>query len=309
MSLKSRFANTNDLIDALCNQRIVHGNRELAMALAAAGELMEFPAGKNIIEQGATDQDIYFILAGKAQVIIHGVRLYPRAAGVTVGEMSAVNRTIKRAATIEATEETVVLKVSHSAFQEIGDKHPAIWKPLVQDLAGRLEQRNQFINRTNPKPRVFIISSAEALRIARGVRIGLTHSAEVDLWSDDEIFAPGGYPIEALENQVNMADFGIALAEPDDVLMSRDRKSPAPRDNVIFELGFFMSRLGRNRTILLVPSSEEIKLPSDFKGLTPITYKRPVATDEVARGLGPTIDRIIAHIERLGVRASLVEAR
>ena len=309
MSLKSRFENANDLVDALCNQRIVLGNRELATALATTGELMEFPAGKNIIEQGATDQDIYFILAGRGQVIINGVRLYPRAAGVTVGEMSAVNRAIKRAATIEAIEETIALKLSHSGFHEVADEHPVIWKPLAEDLAGRLEQRNQFINRTNLKPSVFVISSAEALPIARAVRVGISHNADVDLWSDDEIFAPGGYPIEALDHQVNMADFGIALAEPDDVVLSRDRKSLTPRDNVIFELGFFMSRLGRARTILLVPSSEEIKLPSDFKGLTPITYKRPTETSDIARTMGPTIDRIIAHIGRLGVRASLVEAR
>lgn len=309
MSLKSRFESTTDLVDALCNQRIVLGNRELAAALASAGELMEFPAGKNIIEQGASDQDIYFILAGKGQVIINGARLYPRAAGITVGEMSAINRTIKRAATIEATEETVALKLSHSAFQEIGDKHPVIWRPLAEDLAGRLEQRNQLINRTNMRPRVFIISSAEALRIARAVRIGIARSAEVDLWSDEEIFAPGGYPIEALNTQVNLADFAIALAEPDDVVLSRDRRSPTPRDNVIFELGFFMSRLGRTRTILLVPTHEEIKLPSDFKGLTPITYKRSIETDDIARTMGPTIDRIIAHIERLGVRSSLMEAQ
>lgn len=34
-----------------------------------------------------------------------------------------------------------------------------------------------------------------------------------------------------------------------------------------------MSRLGRKRTILLVPKMEaDLKLPSDFKGLTPIMY-------------------------------------
>src|SRR4030095_6127740 len=37
----------------------------------------------------------------------------------------------------------------------------------------------------------------------------------------------------------------------------------AQRRNVGFELGFFMCRLGRHRTILLVPRSQEVKLQSE----------------------------------------------
>lgn len=159
------------------------------------------------------------------------------------------------------------------------------------------------------RPRVFMISSAEALSIARAIRIGLEHDAEVVSWSDDKIFAPGAYPIEALEEQVAQADFGIALAEPDDLVLSRDRKSMTPRDNVIFELGFFMSRLGRHRTLLLVPRSEEVKLPSDFKGLTPIQYGKAEKPKDISVALGPTIDKICGVIADMGVRASLAEAR
>jgi predicted nucleotide-binding protein len=134
-----------------------------------------------------------------------------------------------------------------------------------------------------------LICSAEALPIAKTIRIGLSHDADVETWSDEDIFPPGGYPIEALEKKVNEADFGIALAEPDDLVLSRDRQSTTPRDNVIFELGFFMSRLGRYRTLLLVPHDEQIKLPSDFKGLTPITYNKGSSSSNRAKAMGPTM--------------------
>ena len=40
------------LIDALLGQKIIRGNETIAAAFADAGDLVEFAAGKNIIEQG-----------------------------------------------------------------------------------------------------------------------------------------------------------------------------------------------------------------------------------------------------------------
>lgn len=310
MTLKSRFERPADLIEALTYQKLVLGDRAVAAALAETGELVEFPAGRQFIMQGEAERDVYFLLAGRACLIINGVRLpYPREANGTVGEMSAVNATIRRSATLEATEPVVAWKVDHARFAEVADAFPSVWHVLAVDLASRVDQRNSLINRSNLKPRIFVICSAEALRIARAIRVGLERTAVVNIWSDEDIFAPGGYPIEALESQVAHSDFGIALAEPDDLVLSRDRLSTTPRDNVIFELGFFMARLGRFRTLLLTPRREEVKLPSDFKGLTPIAYSVGEADQSLASALGPTIDRIATVVENLGVRASLVEAQ
>lgn len=91
-------------------------------------------------------------------------------------------------------------------------------------------------------------------------------------------------------------------------MTSRNRTSPSPRDNVIFELGFFMSRLGRARTLLLVPKTD-VKLPSDFKGLTPISYNKGKNAAELPVALGPTIDRITSLIRQLGVRSSIAPVR
>jgi len=121
------------------------------------------------------------------------------------------------------------------------------------------------------------------------------------MWSDDHIFPPGGYPIEAPERGVNESDLGIAIAQPDDLVRSRDRTQSTPRDNVIFELGFFMSRLGRARTLLPVPRGEDVKLPSDFKGLTPLVYAQPKPNDEPSTALGPGHYPIKRRLRDLGV--------
>ena len=290
-------------------QKVVRGDRGLAEAIAETGELIEFASGQNVIEQGAGDRDVYFLLAGKVQIIINGFRLYPREHGELVGEMSAINPHISRSATLEAIEPTVAWRIDHERLAEIGDAHPQIWRFIAKELAGRIEQRNRFISRANLRPQVFFICSAEALAVARALRVGLEYDAEVTIWGDERIFAPGAYPIEALEEQVNLSDFGVALVQPDDLVLSRDRKSMTPRDNVIFELGFFMSRLGRHRTFLLVPRDENVKLPSDFKGLTPITYNATRVEKELPKALGPTIDKIIGLLKSAGVRSSLVQAR
>ncbi|HJS60437.1 MAG TPA: TIR domain-containing protein [Pseudolabrys sp.] len=309
MSLKQRYEDREVLVDALLDQKIIRGDRGLAEAFAEQGELVAFGAGQRIIEQGDSDRSVFFLLSGKGMVIVNGVRLYPRLPGSTIGEMSAINSSIGRSATIEADEDTVALKIGHAAFAAVGNAHPPMWRLVAQDLASRLDQRNRFINRANIRPRVFIICSAEALPTARSIRVGLAHDATVEIWSDDMIFPAGGYPIEALEEEVGLADFGIALCEPDDLVTSRGKTAATPRDNVIFELGFFMSRLGRHRTLLLVPNRTDVQLPSDFKGLTPLPYGTAEGAKERAIAVGPVVDRITAIIDELGVRSSLVAAR
>lgn len=66
-----------------------------------------------------------------------------------------------------------------------------------------------------------------------------------------------------------------------------------------------MSRLGRKRTFLLVPQADaDLKLPSDFKGLTPIMYPPLTGkTGEVSgRVLHAPIYELEQKIRQLGCR-------
>ena len=65
-------------------------------------------------------------------------------------------------------------------------------------------------------------------------------------------FKPSITFIEALEEELAQSDFAVLTLTPDDQTESRGKVSMAPRDNVLFELGLFMGRLGRNRTLLCV---------------------------------------------------------
>ncbi|MBL8471985.1 MAG: nucleotide-binding protein [Rhodocyclaceae bacterium] len=275
MTLIERFQNKNVLTEVLRAQVVVQGDQEVAAELAEAGEVVEFSAGEVLTYENAADRDMYFLLSGTVGLSVKGKYLYSREENTSVGEMSVVNPRITRSATVTATESTVALKVSPETIEKIAEKQPRIYRLIAAELAARLVQRNSLIRPPNARPRVFFISSRESLPVAKAIRHGLKYTdADSLMWSDEDMFPPGSYPLEVLEREVDRADFGVAITHPDDIVQSRRQQSAAPRDNVIFELGFFMSRLGRKRTFLLVPKIEvDLKLPSDFKGMTPITYE------------------------------------
>jgi CRP/FNR family transcriptional regulator, cyclic AMP receptor protein len=116
------------------------------------------------------------------------------------------------------------------------------------------------------RSKVFIASSSEGLNVAEKVQsllLGeLKRPADVKLWN--RAFDLSATYIESLEKEMAHADFAILVLTPDDVTISRQRKTSAPRDNVIFELGLFMGRLGRARCFIIQEKTAGLKLPSDL---------------------------------------------
>ena len=75
-----------------------------------------------------------------------------------------------------------------------------------------------------------------------------------------------------IEKFVEYADvgFAIVLLTADDVgrASTEEGEAPRARQNVIFELGYFIGRLGRERVCALyTPDTPGVELPSDFEGV------------------------------------------
>lgn len=285
--------------EALSQQRIINGDMALAVEVAAQSEVIEFGVDSVVIEQGGTDNDIYFILAGEVDVIVNGVLVQRRAVGDTVGELAATNPTQRRAATVRSNQPTILAKLTEPAFAALADKYPAVWRYLARDTARRLVERNALVRPAHQGIHVFIVSSRESLPIAHAVQEALAHDPfTCTVWTDG-CFKVSQYTLEALEHQLDESDFAIAIAHADDLAQVRGEPWPAPRDNVIFELGLFMGRLGRARAILMEPRDERVKLPSDMAGITTIDY-RFAADKDFAALLGPACTRLRRHITDLG---------
>lgn len=119
------------------------------------------------------------------------------------------------------------------------------------------------------KPRLFIGSASENLDVAYAIQEVLEHDAEVTVWTQG-IFDLSKYTLDALTETLDTVDFGLFALSPTDVVTMRDETKRAARDNVIFELGMFIGRLGKERAFLFIPrGAEELHLPTDLLGITP----------------------------------------
>lgn len=295
-----RFEGANNPVrlEAIAAQRIVGGNDTLAHEIDQRGELIELKAGKRFIEQDAEDNDVYLILAGVCDIVINGRTIGHRSAGQTVGEMAAVQPSQRRSATCIASDNVVAVRLSENHFTELGKSHPEIYRTVAQELSRRLLDRNASIGAFREKIRVFIISSVESLPVARVVQNALEHDVLPVVWTDG-VFKIASYPLQDLEDQVENSDFAIAIAHADDCTASRGKDWPSPRDNVIFELGLFMGKLGKKRAILMEPREGEVKLPSDLAGITTIPYKYEGGKDAAAI-MAPACNKLRDHILEWG---------
>jgi len=287
------------LVDALSSQKIVAGNDALAEELAKSVKLLKVEPGEVLIEQDSDGNDVFLILTGRFDVTVNGRTVGRRGPNDHVGEMAAIEPTQRRAATLIATERSVVGKLTEPQFHSLATKYPKIYRFVGRELARRLQQRNGLVGKYRDKIRVFIISSAEALPVARAVQNALQHDPfTVVIWTDG-VFRIANYTLQSLEDQVDNSDFAIAIAHTDDLTLTRGQNWPVPRDNVIFELGLFMGRLGRARAILMEPREERVKLPSDLSGVTTISYRFALGPDSVAQ-IAPACNELRDYINALG---------
>jgi CAP12/Pycsar effector protein, TIR domain len=113
---------------------------------------------------------------------------------------------------------------------------------------------------------------------------------KVDVW-DEGVFGLGNSYLEELLKAVDTYDFAVFVFAPDARKTMRATRRASVRDNVLFELGLFMGRLGRHRAFWLVPRRKDRpKIPSDLEGISRADFdsapvKRPESLKMACRKL------------------------
>lgn len=85
----------------------------------------------------------------------------------------------------------------------------------------------------------------------------------------------------------------LFLVTKDDALVADNAVLYTPRDNIVFEIGFFSGKLGREKTILLVEEGTE--LPSDWGGVIYLTLRDKL---NLASIHGPLLRAVNAILNR-----------
>lgn len=98
------------------------------------------PAGRELMTQGDAGQEAYVVVRGTAAVTLDGERLATVGAGEPLGEMTLLDRTSRRSATVTAETDMELLVLDPRAFSDLLDRHPSVTRALALALARRLRE-------------------------------------------------------------------------------------------------------------------------------------------------------------------------
>ena len=151
------------------------------------------------------------------------------------------------------------------------------------------------------KPHAIVFSSGKSHRIAEAVKENLEHRGfTADTWKENFFDDNNTAPLNTFLKKLLCFDFAVLVLGDDDLRVDPQSGSTTaiPRDNVVFELGATMARMGTQKTFLITPAAPRVTLPTYFKGLDPLTYELRTDGNHVA-GTGTACTHIRDRMARL----------
>ena len=107
-------------------------------------DVVEFPAGAVIIEEGQEGDHMYVVMEGEVRISLKGRHLATALPGEIVGEMALINSDI-RSATVIADTPCVLAHIDQSSFESLMKYVPDFTMHVMNVLAGRLSSAYELI--------------------------------------------------------------------------------------------------------------------------------------------------------------------
>ena len=127
-------------IDELSKVRLFAAcNRKELGIIARASDEVSVSAGRELVHEGTTGHEFFFILEGQAAVKRAGRKIATLEAGQYFGELALLDRGV-RSASVVAETDMVLLVLGQREFSAVLDDVPGLAHKLLTIMAGRLRE-------------------------------------------------------------------------------------------------------------------------------------------------------------------------
>ncbi|WP_213959326.1 MULTISPECIES: STING domain-containing protein [unclassified Variovorax] len=145
------------------------------------------------------------------------------------------------------------------------------------------------------RPTVFIGSSSEGLEVAKALEARFGDKAVVRMWNGaGQVFRRQESYLDSLLTASSLYEFAVLVFTSDDETTSRDVTRATARDNILFEYGLFLGRVGKHRAFALV--LDKLPVPSDLQGIHFDRFKLGPDNKTPDEDFGALADRIVSDI-------------
>jgi hypothetical protein len=151
------------------------------------------------------------------------------------------------------------------------------------------------------RPKVFIGSSNRNIRLAEAVQRNFARTQEIEaiVW-DQSTYRLSVSNLTNLLNRLEQSDFGVFVLAEDDEAIIKGKPVRITRDNVIFECGMYVGRLGPGRVFAIAPPrTETTHILTDLDGVM-LASLQEVSDNNVDAMVGPACGLIRDQIQELG---------
>jgi predicted nucleotide-binding protein len=151
----------------------------------------------------------------------------------------------------------VYVKENHNYFNELWEAAKQL--DTADDVKKWAKDTSERMSREGFKEDLFLVYCSDAKTTASQIKEFIKESGYTV--RDWKRFYTGPALLKEIDNACRECQLGLFLFTGDELVPGRP---PAPRDNVVFECGYFMSRKGEERVVGIW--EDEVKQPTDLKG-------------------------------------------
>lgn len=174
-----------------------------------------------------------------------------------------------------------------------GAGHPILFMPVNADVSWLSSEAfshrfSVWQDLLTERADVFLGYSRKARATAHEIHLFLKERLGLEIRNWELDFAAGGTILDEIENAARLCSSGIFLFTKDDVLEG-DEMRAAPRDNVVFEAGYFAAAKGRDRVLII--REEGAKMPADLGGNIYLTLPDRSEIGRIESGIRDFVER------------------